>query len=179
MLCAPVFLFTSDSSALLGRPRCGLSIWLSLLAIFNTLFWLYVNFFFHEKTDKTRKYSKSDILVWYENDHRRLQGAQSINTERACLQIFLHQEFNSAVEGRVVHQLWTHTSPLTYRIVLWHRPHMQNLIKINTTIFKWRLCSDEGLETSANILFTASAYPHWQPYVNTLYVLICATTLKA
>ena len=29
-------------SALLGHPRCGLSIWLSLLAIFNTLFWVWV-----------------------------------------------------------------------------------------------------------------------------------------
>ena len=26
ILCAPVFIFTSGSSALLGRPRCGLSI---------------------------------------------------------------------------------------------------------------------------------------------------------
>ena len=26
MLCAPVFIFTFGSSALLGRPRCGLSI---------------------------------------------------------------------------------------------------------------------------------------------------------
>ena len=82
MLCAPVFIFTSGSSALLGRPRCGLSIWLSLLAIFNTLFWVYVNLF-HEKTDKTWKYSKSAIFVWYENGCRRLLGAQSINTERA------------------------------------------------------------------------------------------------
>ena len=57
MLCAPVFIFTSGFSALLGRPRCGLLIWLSLLAIFNTLFWVYVNFF-QEKTDKTRKYSE-------------------------------------------------------------------------------------------------------------------------
>ena len=40
MLCAPVFIFTFGSSALLGRPRCGLSIWQSLLAIFNTLFWV-------------------------------------------------------------------------------------------------------------------------------------------
>ena len=80
MLCAPVFLFTSDSWALLGRLHCGLSIWLSLLAIFNTLFWVYVNFF-HEKTDKTRKYSKSAIFLWYENGRRRLLGAQSINSE--------------------------------------------------------------------------------------------------
>ena len=34
-------LFTPSSSGLLGRPRCGLSIWLSLLAIFNALFWVY------------------------------------------------------------------------------------------------------------------------------------------
>ena len=119
MLCTPVFIFTSGSSALLGRPRCGLSIWLSLLAIFNTLFWVYVNFFhkktdktrnylksacwglsicpsplaifntlfrvyvnfFHNKTDKTHKYLKSAIFVWYENGHRWLSGAQSINAE--------------------------------------------------------------------------------------------------
>ena len=31
MLCAPVFIFTSGSSAFLGRPRCGLSAWLSLI----------------------------------------------------------------------------------------------------------------------------------------------------
>ena len=37
-LCAPVFIFTSGSSALLGRPHCALSICLSLLAICNTLF---------------------------------------------------------------------------------------------------------------------------------------------
>ena len=58
---APVFIFTSGSSGLLGRPRCGLSIWLSQLPIFNTLFWVYANLF-HEKTDKTRKYSK--IRKW-------------------------------------------------------------------------------------------------------------------
>ena len=50
MLCAPEFIFTSGSSALIGRPRCGLSIWLSLLAIFNTLFWVYVNFFTRKRT---------------------------------------------------------------------------------------------------------------------------------
>ena len=72
-----MFIFTSGSSALLGRPRCGLSIWLSLLAIFNTLFWVYVHFSFHEKTDKTRKYS--------EVHHFRMLGVQSINTERASL----------------------------------------------------------------------------------------------
>ena len=64
MPCAPVFIFTSGSPALLGRPHCSLAIWLLLLAIFNTLFWVYVNLF-HEKTDKTGKYSKSVIFVWY------------------------------------------------------------------------------------------------------------------
>ena len=85
MLCARVY-FTSGSSALLGRPGCGLSIWLSLLAIFNTLFWVYANLF-HEKTDKTREYSKSVIFVWYENGRRRLLGAQSINClSEVCMQ---------------------------------------------------------------------------------------------
>ena len=54
MLCTPVFIFTSGSSAHLGRPRCGLSIWLPLLAIFNTPFWVYA-FFINEKTAKTAK----------------------------------------------------------------------------------------------------------------------------
>ena len=31
MFCVPVFIFSSGSSALLGCPRCGLSIWLSIL----------------------------------------------------------------------------------------------------------------------------------------------------
>ena len=37
MLCTPVFIFTSGSSALLGHPHCGLLIWLSLLVIVNKL----------------------------------------------------------------------------------------------------------------------------------------------
>ena len=78
MLCAPVLTFTSSSSALLGCPRCGLSIWLSLLATLNTLFWVYGKSFFHEKIDKARKYSKSAIFVWYENGRRQLLGTQSI-----------------------------------------------------------------------------------------------------
>ena len=61
-LCAPVFIFTSVSSALLVRPRCCLSIWLSLLAIFNIPFWVYVNLF-HEKTDKTRKYVRKALIL--------------------------------------------------------------------------------------------------------------------
>ena len=76
MLCAPVFIFTSGSSTLLGRPCCGLSIRLSLLAIFNTLFWVYANYF-HKKTDKTRKYSKSAIFVLSENGCRRLPVTQA------------------------------------------------------------------------------------------------------
>ena len=52
MLCAPMSIFTSGSSALLGRPRCGLSICLSLLAIFNTLFRVYADFFPRENGQK-------------------------------------------------------------------------------------------------------------------------------
>ena len=85
MLCAPVFIFTSSSSALLGRPRCGLSIWLSLLAIFNTLFGVYGISFFTRKRTKDENTRKSSFFVIYENGRRRLRGAQSINTERASL----------------------------------------------------------------------------------------------
>ena len=84
MVCAPVFIFTSGSSALLGRPHCGLSICLSLVAIFNALFWVHVNFLY-EKTAKTQKHSTSTILVSYENGRRQLLGAQSINSERTSL----------------------------------------------------------------------------------------------
>ena len=40
-----------------------------------------MSIFVHEKTEKTRKYSKSAIFLWYENGRRWLLGAQSINTE--------------------------------------------------------------------------------------------------
>ena len=80
MLCAPVFIFTPGSSALLGCPRCGLLIWLSLLVTFNTILWVYVNFF-QEKTDKTQKCLKSTIFVWYENGSWQLLDMKSINTE--------------------------------------------------------------------------------------------------
>ena len=54
MLCTPVFIFTSGSSLLVGRPRCGLFIWLSLLVIF----YIFLSFchLFHEKTDETRHF---------------------------------------------------------------------------------------------------------------------------
>ena len=61
ILCAPAFIFIPDSSALLGRPRCGLSIWLSLLVIFNTLFWVYANVFPEKMADKTRKSTQSPL----------------------------------------------------------------------------------------------------------------------
>ena len=40
-----LYLFKSGSSALIGHPGCGLYIWLSLLTILNTLFWVYANYF--------------------------------------------------------------------------------------------------------------------------------------
>ena len=63
---------------------CGFyrSDWLLLLAIFNTLFWVYAHFF-HEKMDKTQKYLQSVIFVLYENGRQQLLGAQS--TEKASL----------------------------------------------------------------------------------------------
>ena len=102
MLCAPVFIFTSGSSALLGWPCCGLSIWLSLLAIFNTLSWVYVNLS-HEKTS-----SNSAIFVWYENGRRRILGAQSINTEsaRTCSRLAIKHTVLFYISLNLK-QLWT------------------------------------------------------------------------
>ena len=54
MPCAPVFIFTSGSSALSWRPLCGLLIWMSLLAIFNTRFWVYALFLSGENGLNTR-----------------------------------------------------------------------------------------------------------------------------
>ena len=58
MLCVPVFIIYIRQLSSFRVPR----LWLLLLAIYNTLFWVYVNSF-HEKTDKTRKYSKFAIFV--------------------------------------------------------------------------------------------------------------------
>ena len=56
MLCEPVFIFTSGSSAC-----CGLSIsdcrYLQYSLQFSELIPIYYFFIFHEKTDKTREYS--------------------------------------------------------------------------------------------------------------------------
>ena len=76
MLCMHVFIFTSGSSALS-------LIWLSLLAIFNTLFRVYTKFFSQENRQNTK--TLEVIFVWYENGRQQLLGVQSINTERASL----------------------------------------------------------------------------------------------
>ena len=75
MLCALVFIFTSGSSALLGRPCCGLSIWLSLLAIFKIIFWVYAFIFL--KTKRTKPENTQILRM----TRKWLLGAQSINTE--------------------------------------------------------------------------------------------------
>ena len=72
MLCAPVFIFTSSSSALLGRPHCGLSIWLPPLAILNTLFWVYAKFSWENWQNKNTQ-RVSAIFIWYQNGHRWLR----------------------------------------------------------------------------------------------------------
>ena len=71
MLCAPVFIFTSGSSALLGHPCCGLLIWLSLLAIFNTLIFFMRKWSKHENTRGPHTKIAADGYP----------GTQSINTE--------------------------------------------------------------------------------------------------
>ena len=74
MLCTPVFIhvFTSSSSALLGRPCCGLSVWLPPLAIFNTLFWVYAKFSWENWQNKNTQ-RVSAIFVWYQNGHQWLR----------------------------------------------------------------------------------------------------------
>ena len=67
MLYAPVLIFTSGSSGLLGRLRCGLSIWLSLLAIFNTLSGVYAKLF-HEKNGQSRKIVQ--VREWPRRPHK-------------------------------------------------------------------------------------------------------------
>ena len=68
MLCAPVFIFTSGSTALLGRN----TLWFidltvaTYCTIFNYTF-LSLCHFFREEMDKTQIYLKSAILEWYEN----------------------------------------------------------------------------------------------------------------
>ena len=65
MLRAPVFKFTSGSSALLGHPArlsdcCYLPYSIHISEFMSGLL-------FHKKTDKTRTYLKSAIFVWYQN----------------------------------------------------------------------------------------------------------------
>ena len=61
MLCTPVFIFTSGSSALLGRWFIALTV---ATCHIQSTFLSWCQFIFHQKTDKTRKYSKSAIFVW-------------------------------------------------------------------------------------------------------------------
>ena len=94
---SPAFLAVSRSSLSINALRACVYIYIRQLSSFRapTLWFIdltvatcHIQYtflslcqFFHEKSDKTRKYSKSVIVVWYENVHRRLLGAQSINTE--------------------------------------------------------------------------------------------------
>ena len=75
MLCAPVFIFTSGYSAILGSPRC-------VLFIFATCHIQYTFFFFLRENGQSTK-----ILEVRQNGRRRLLGAQSINTERALSEL--------------------------------------------------------------------------------------------
>ena len=71
MLCTPVFIFKSGSSALLGRPHCGLSSWLSLLAITQCTFLSLYHFRKQTKHEKTPQFS---YHAWYKNSRCQLLG---------------------------------------------------------------------------------------------------------
>ena len=71
------------SSALLGRPRCGLSIWLSQLAIRDPLFWVYVNSFSRENRQNTKI-----LEVLHVNCKEQTLASKKYNT-RASDQYFI------------------------------------------------------------------------------------------
>ena len=78
ILCAPVFIFTPVSSALLGTHVVVYRSCCRYLP-YSIHFSEFMPFFFiHEKTDKTQEFLKTAIFVWYENDRRRLLGINSV-----------------------------------------------------------------------------------------------------
>ena len=79
VLCLSIFMFTSGSSVLLAQPCCGSLLWLSLLAIFIRLFWVYDTFF---TTKRNNTWSPS-FSCKMKIGCRLLLGTQSIHTERA------------------------------------------------------------------------------------------------
>ena len=89
MLCSPVFIFTSSSSAFLGRPRCGLSACLSLFAILYLIhFSEFATFFKRENGQNTKIFEFHHFCMiqkWPPTVIAIHIGVQSINTERASL----------------------------------------------------------------------------------------------
>ena len=124
MLCMPLFIFTSGSSALLGCSRCGLSIRLSLLAILNALFWVYANFS-QEKTDKTRKYLKSTIFLWYENGRRWRQNRGSSLTRHSSSPVTTHRDSNAPLTHPTLLQPSNNPSWLQLPSRSWQRRNFQ------------------------------------------------------
>ena len=145
MLCAPVFIFTSGSSALLGRPRCGLATGLSLLATFHTLFWVDANFFFffYEETDKTWKYSKSAIFVWYENGRR-----WSVST---CCKKCLRFWGSSPLALWMVFQLASSMAVTAKSTRLWYSITLQRILRIWSN-FWYDCCDMSRLVRQARVL---------------------------
>ena len=78
--CAPVFIFTTGSSTLLGRPRCGLSICCYLLHSIHFSEFMSVVF-----TRKWTKHKNTRSPPFSYDTKMAAMGAQSINSERASL----------------------------------------------------------------------------------------------
>ena len=66
MLCAPVFIFTSGSSCLLGSPCCDCHYLPYTLHFSESM-----PIFFTRKRSKHENYLKSAIFKWYENGRQR------------------------------------------------------------------------------------------------------------
>ena len=98
MLCMPVFIFTFGSSVLLGHPHCDLSIWLSLLAIFKTIFWVFLFFlsFFKWENGQNTKILKG-LGRW------QLSSVQSISIEKTSVSVFVRGRGTKNIHLRYPH----------------------------------------------------------------------------
>ena len=92
-----MFIFASSSSALLGRPRCGLSISLPYSIHLSE----FMPILFKRKWTKHENTRRPPFSY---DGHRRLLGAQSINTERAFFYVFVLRD--------VLYMVHVHTVPV-------------------------------------------------------------------
>ena len=99
-----------------------------LLTIFNTLFWLYTNFFRRKRTkhENTRSLSLSYHMKMPNTDVNT--GAQIINTERASLMARKERKFCCQISPDQV--IWHH--------FLWWKPNENHFSKFRNQLAPWK-----------------------------------------